>query len=586
MRKGIVGFAALFGAFLGASQAARAQPLLQTGGQASSWPCLNAFDCESFNCTACTPKCSGFQGVCCDVGHTGTTQIGLTCATDNDCCYGYCDQTSMTCQYPNVLSTNPACLSTTSACGSDSACCSKFCYNGTSGTHDGGICYIADTVQCQTELPTHFGECRTGWCVSYPRSEASTPSNNSYDFNGNCCTSPFPQIPQGPCTCGEDCISGNCNVDGGGNGLCCQVASNGWRMIGDGCNPSNGNSDCCLGWCNPDGGGVCDYYEHTSYSSKIKMEGTGCGTDGTQCTTRTCVGNTCCEAAGAPCRTSKGNLDCCTGLICTANNGALVYSGTCLVPDGGTGCKAQAECVGFDPGFPSPPAIGTPVCEIPVGQSSGTCTLLACSSYKDCARSRSGGYCVNGGCCKGFYDDCTAASECCAGDDLLCAVTDGDGGWCCRDSDHTGHACAFFPECCGWQPGLAQTSYCIPPGAPGQTANTCGHCQSLGTDMTTQVTNYGADAGLLCCSEAINAANNKCCTPIKSLVPTYNASLEERCGQDSDCCQQPNAICINAGCCLKETKGVCAVDADCCDGFCNPATFTCAAVPGTGCNTP
>jgi hypothetical protein len=528
---------------------------LQSGGQASGFPCIGSSDCFLSNCSTCIQEnCQNAQGVCCDaplISIHAEALIGQTCGGETTCCNGYCDDAGI-CAFP----TGPPPL------------------------------YRANDWQCRSTA-----DCTVGICVPYPPGPPdgnyATPQRNTAGFNGNCCQSNYPRnstpeaFDSGYCLCGEDCVSGGCGNFNDGL-VCCEYGPADNPL--DSADLSSGSCalygpGCCRGFCNLDAGatkGYCDTPDHTDGFCSVL--GDPCST-AAGCCSNTCYASLCCQTPGHMCRK---NGDCCGNdagwtLCVDAGSAGTQFSGTCeIVLDSGMPCKAEAECIGF--GVNGPPTVGTPVC-LRDSSGSGSCTLLPCYGDSDCRHSSIGPSCRGGACCGTIYDTCTSDAQCCGVDDLICGTVGSAGLMeCCHPG---GHPCGKSSECCGWVGGYSPTEYCTPTGNGGNgDAGTCNSCLNGGSLVA-------AGTPLQCCSEAnksIGAGNYKCCAPLFSSVSADAFWNNGQCRAKGDCCVA-GALCPNGFCCLPEGAAPCGNNMDCCDGYCiglPDGGGVCARLPDNG----
>jgi hypothetical protein len=578
----------------------------QPFGQGAGWPCLSNTDCQDGNCACPAGGCAvATPGTCCESGHTGTLPIGGTCTTANtfdNCCLGFCslDGTgAKTCQYPGIPTTSCTPNDDITACTSDSACCSEHCQPPFGGSR---YCCVPETTQCRTgsnwaNNGYQFNDCCNGNCVPDPLPYTSTsPSPTSMGYNGNCCFSSYPQTTETSCTCDQDCVSGNCDLDAGG--ICAQ-AKRGWAPYAA---PCTSDSDCAIGFCDPNCllsdsgyGKLCNVVTdcfgplHGVACSEFNDQ-TYCDGGAVNCSSEVCgTDQKCCSPPGQFCRST---LDCCghsQGVQCYTSNSWVVPGlagsgstyGVCLITtDAGFACTNQSDCHGYgvdSNGISSPPAQGSVVCEMPPGWDAGTCTILQCATSRDCFFSgKIDTACEFGNCCGGLNYPCNTPplfpAGCCAssigGWALTCGTSGGRNACCVMPDAGANNLCKNFSDCCGWQGGANQMFYCHP-----QTG-ACASCLGLGSTPT------GVDAGQKCCSES--NADGKCCAPLKSAVP-WNAASTAYCAATSDCCDHATgAICDNNICCLTEGLGNCTDNVDCCDGYCVQSTHKCAKLPDPG----
>jgi hypothetical protein len=378
-----------------------------------------------------------------------------------------------------------ACLAEGAGCSVGAECCSGSC--------DGTQCIPAGCLPQGEPCEGPVGNCCSGICDS-----------------GFCQASIDCSTFGVPCTQAEDCCSGNCVDEGGGDcagGTCACAPSTGCLAAGDPCTADN---QCCNELCDRPGGA---------------LEG-ACATLGS------------CRSAGEPCGTEGYNGSCCS-TICLDTTGDGVprcqFLGGCRVQD--DLCSYDAECCSGS-------------CEAD-GQTLDGRPILRCANADSClppgeicgGAGSSANCCPNGGgdtgceptgagfrrCFGGTSgcvvpaQGCTETADCCAESfpAIQCQDTVDRGRICCLSD---GELCAFGDLCCG---GICSPSDDAqdPPGTL-----RCGTtCIADGGGCT-------VDADCCnCCRDGLCTAECDAC---------IGPDLGEPCDpQGEACCPAPTAVC-------------------------------------------
>jgi len=180
--------------------------------------CDQGLACDYECCTSC--QCAGDEAhdpsifQCCRTFHAGRNDIKNSCNADNDCCFGYCINSTTPGQPPPYTGT----------------CCSYFLPNPTNCQGGGGQNTIMPGQPCQTNNPL---QCTTRDC-------------GGTGATGTCCSP-----PQGPGT--AFCCPGELVIPPGANSPYGQQTVGNCCIVGQtlGCGFS---ADCCSGACT---GGTC-----------------------------------------------------------------------------------------------------------------------------------------------------------------------------------------------------------------------------------------------------------------------------------------------------------------------------------------
>jgi hypothetical protein len=288
--------------------------------------CARDLDC----CGGFCSKASGAtQGVCMDVGTSGTGQCthdGVLCNGCGSCCSRNCGPWAAT--GVDVCQPGLGCKIINSLCTSDTECCGSatgqvHCSPTTGGVVSIGVC----STNTGNQVPG--GICRlTGGANAC--SNAQSDCTCAISPKVACCHYDTLGLPR--CVGSGTCSDGSTGVFVGSDPKCC-------RAPGQTCNTA---SECCgLRPCVPDSTGTLRCYTNTTPDG-----GTTGGNDGG--TTGGNDGGIICVPSGGGC-TATG--DCCTGMTCNFD-GETYNCGPPSTPPGdgglcafyGQGCNDSTPC--------------------------------------------------------------------------------------------------------------------------------------------------------------------------------------------------------------------------------------------------
>lgn len=414
--------------------------------------CVNG-TCDATQCQGIGSACSGNADCCSSTCTNGAcAQVpGATCGTLGEACSGAGDCCSQNCQ-GGVCVRAYYCQADGDLCTSDNDCCGRSCSknDGTAGLCQtvsgggGGTCLQggnpcgAGGNPCCSRICTDPG---TGVTVCQPASGCAL--TGAYcDTAQDCCgggSNPngSVQCTNNRCDNGQSCnpVGNTCGAqvlaDGGsipesqnccdGRKEVCRVDSSGIpRCFGGGsvCDGGyNGSPGCCIPT-----GELCQFKDQCCGGAPCVP-----GADGLlRCTTNTC------QPLGATC--DIGDAGCCSGYECLGSG--ELGSAACQIPptasDGG-GTVGDDGGTGADGG-------GGSTCK-PNGST--------CATSTDCCST----ICDNGTCqtpvsCQPEGSICTASSDCCTG--FACNVPSGQSTGTCQQAScpSAGQACSPASGCC------------------------------------------------------------------------------------------------------------------------------------------
>jgi len=351
---------------------------------------------EAGACTEAAGSCSVGAECCSGACVNGTCSTGQcvsdgeSCGSDGECCGGDCGDDN-TC-----VALNPSCNTLGNSCTVNSDCCSAFC-------DEDGLCATEASFCTQTgDVCVSGAQCCGGVCDKAEGAELglcgvalADGAGNDCLVAGEVCGGVYESGMELACNTDESksCCSRSCAPFGPTGIMICQPAS-GCRPTGEICRE---DTDCCGADGLPNGSPqkessnvVCSKSPGATIGrcanwNQCNPAGNTCRLATIECSqeARCCSGNaineeTCHpDALGIPrCTIAVGGPDCtdpsalagnecassadCCGLPCVPNpEGGFVCGGAC-VPDGGD-CSTTSDCCS---GL---------ICEIPSGQSSGTC---------------------------------------------------------------------------------------------------------------------------------------------------------------------------------------------------------------------
>ena len=418
------------GGMIGGGGGSGGSPVCALAGAA----CAAGTDCCTQYCDPDFAVCSIEGGVCteaagpCSVGPeccsgacvSGTCSTGQcvsdggSCGSDGECCGGDCGDDN-TC-----VALNPTCSTLGNSCTVNSDCCSAFC-------DEDGICATEASFCTQTgDVCVSGAQCCGGVCDKAEGAELglcavalADGAGNDCLVAGEVCGGVYDPAMELACNTEESksCCSRSCAPFGPSGIMICQPAS-GCRPTGEICRE---DTDCCGADGLPNGGGT---QKPSSNVVCSKLPGA---------TAVRCANWNQCNPAGNTCRLEaiecSQEARCCSGNAINEDSCHLDALGIprCTIAGGGPDCSdpdalAGSEC-----------ASSADCCGLPCVPSSGPEPGFVC-----------GGACVLDG------GDCTTTSDCCSG--LICEIPSGQSSGTCGtpSGDPPGDdVCAEFGQACG-----------------------------------------------------------------------------------------------------------------------------------------
>jgi hypothetical protein len=330
----------------------------------------------------------------------GRNAIGLSCASSEECCSGYC-----TLGPTNEATCRPTtgCVGIGGACTRAGACCSLGC---SGGTDQPEICAATKCAQTGASC-ARSNDCCSNKCVS-----------NACIAAGAGCR------PAGEaCATDADCCGRVCADEHGEGILTCAIIQ-GCRPEGETCDSS---ADCCSARCAADPSGVmrCSALAACTSGDKkpcSRQVGDVCK-DANECCSRQCVttgdGTKRCAPAGGcrgECETCSSGADCCSKLCAPDATGVnRCQPATCGTP--GEICDKDPDCCAGSKCTPDPAIGGPKRCHVPAGTQ---CTNASCALASECC---GGVHCTPNAdnslfctaACAPVGARCSARADCCNG---------------------------------------------------------------------------------------------------------------------------------------------------------------------------
>ena len=551
-------------------------------------PCITTG--AATKCASNSDCCSGFCGATGTCSAAACKNIPVACATNNECCSGKC--TAGLCAATN----GGTCKASGSTCGGDAECCSQGCIS--------GICSVVTSFCRQNgDACTASTQCCGGTCTGATPTQAGYCSTVDAPGGGTGCTIAGTVIAcdsSTTYTCNAACCSGSCgpNDSGGGKQICQQTAS--CKVKGELCTK---DVDCCgngvtgsLLCSKPAGAGVNDY-GRCNRDNSCQKPGQVCKTAADSCS----FSNNCCEPAdiapgincsntpSACCRHDNNGVPRCTQFaVCRTLNQTCESPADCCpvggatppcAPDAGgvfrcaaaclvdnAVCTIDRDCCGGNC-FKQTAGATTGLCKIP------TCTKLTCAAYPNKCGALSDG-------CGGIALAADGITPSCGGCTLpqTCGgagVPNECGGTLC-----TANTCAGLNAECGTVPDGCGVLLTCPPCATGTcggggVANKCGSPTCTGQTCTGLMidcgqTGDGCGNVLTCMTCPPNTTcgggglPNKCgapaCTPITTCPAGKNCGDHPNgCGGSINCGMCPaGETCGGGGAANVCGKAICA----------------------------
>jgi hypothetical protein len=447
---------------------------LPPGG--TSYTCKTLGEACTLPGDCCSTNCQG--GTCKPAASCNAP--GDVCVGPNDCCSGLCAQTAL--GVPGRCEDDSGgCGLDGYPCTSDSNCCTKKCVDlGTGATvcQPSGGCrmtgnFCDSTASCcggtNEADPSIFNS--YGVFCDGPGTVPGAPEWDPRTQDGRTCTGGQACNPPGN-ICGYK-ASQNCCYAGGGSGkVVCKPDENqilrcfGGPVDPPDCVPTPDDPCCLTGWdgndplCCIPAGDVCQFKDQCCGNAPCVPDASGV----LRCAATSCMPEgSICSVGSAP------TVDpCCEGTSCR-DIPELGWACTDVIGD----CALQGQaCGGANPSC----CFGS--CE------SGTCGAAcapngdACTSASQCCSSTcSGGFCVPS--CQDATESCTVNDDCCA--ELTCDIPAGETSGTCSSGDistcaQTGSSC-LTKLCCN-SDDTCSSGICTPPAPPPVCSGIAQYCSS------------------------------------------------------------------------------------------------------------